>query len=335
MFVIIDQIDLNTIFYVVFAFMVSEYTIDYQWTLQELKKIYEKLELSNSTVIITNCERALVNVISLEFPTVGHIFCTWHINNNVWINCKKQFETKKAWETFFSARQSVMFASSLEELISTWNHMNETYDVIHSDCMDYPNETYIRRYKTRFVRFYINKKWHFGTTVTSREEGAHAVLKRSLVLSTGDLKIVVDSLDLQLKNQRYDYLIAFEAKMRFPMKLKIDIFRDIQSFVTSIALRMIFKEFKRLTIQPTALSACINGFTTSIDLSCSHWIQARMFIDEGCYFIEDVHPYWRFEKPPIVPVVVNLENPPNPLLHVIEPEVVRTRGRRADAENQR
>jgi hypothetical protein len=65
--------------------------------------------------------------------------------------------------------------------------MNDAYNVTHSDCMNYLNEIYIRRYKTRFVRFYTNQKLHFDTIVTFREEDAHVKLKRSLDVSTDKL----------------------------------------------------------------------------------------------------------------------------------------------------
>jgi hypothetical protein len=42
--------------------------------------------------------------------------------------------------------------------------------------------------------------------VTSREEEAHATLKRSLMSFTDDLKIVIDNLDLLMINQRHEYV---------------------------------------------------------------------------------------------------------------------------------
>jgi hypothetical protein len=107
-----------------------------------------------------------------------------------------------------------------------------------------------------------------------------------------DLKIVMNSIDLLLMNQRHDFLMIFdETRMRFLMKLKVNIFSNLQSFVTSYALRLIFKEFKRLTAQPTILSACINSFITSLSLFCSHRIQTRMFDNEDILIIDDIHPH--------------------------------------------
>jgi hypothetical protein len=167
--------------------------------------------------------------------------------------------------------------------------MNETYNTNHSECMQYLYEIYIQFFKRKFVRCFINQVLNFNTIVTFREKEAHAVLKRNLELSTRDLKLVVDNIDLLLKNQRHDYLIAFEeAKMRFSLKFRIDLFRNLSTLMTSYALRLIFIEYKRLINHFTVISACTHSFTTVIDLSCSHKIQKRLY-DSEHLLLEDVH----------------------------------------------
>lgn len=66
--------------------------------------------------------------------------------------------------------------------------MNETYNLTHPKSMDYLYETYIRDFRRCFVKCYTNEVLHFNTTVTSRDEGAYAILKRQLGTSTGNLK---------------------------------------------------------------------------------------------------------------------------------------------------
>lgn len=159
-----------------------------------------------------------------------------------------------------------------------------------------------------------------------------------LTFIVNDLKIVMNNINLLLMNQRHDFLMIFEeTRMRFSMKLKINIFSNLQSFLTSYALRLMFKEFKRLSSQSTILLACINSFITSLRLPSSHRIQARMF-NEGALLIEDIHSHSRFERSSSIDLVLIANNPDdstNSLLHVQELEVVRTRGRLADAENRR
>lgn len=56
-------ITINITFYVAFVFIAHEYTGDYQWVLQRLKLLYQKLSLPALTVIATDCERALANAL--------------------------------------------------------------------------------------------------------------------------------------------------------------------------------------------------------------------------------------------------------------------------------
>jgi hypothetical protein len=100
--IIFDQIVLHKTFYVVFCFMTKKNQNDYVWILQQLKLLYQKLELSDLTIFVTDMKRELMNDRLLFFSDANHLLCTWHINNNVLINCKKSFFIKEAWEKFFS-----------------------------------------------------------------------------------------------------------------------------------------------------------------------------------------------------------------------------------------
>lgn len=113
----------------------------------------------------------------------------------------------------------MIYAVSEQEYERLWIEFNEKYNLPHGDCL-YLFETYARDYRRRFIKCYTDKVLHFGTTVISRGEGGHAVLKRHLGASTGDLKLVVDGISLLLTNQQHNYLIAYEeAKIRYPSDL--------------------------------------------------------------------------------------------------------------------
>ena len=134
---------------------------------------------------------------------------------------------------------------------------------------------------------------HFDTTVTSKGEGGHAVLKRQLNSSTGDLKTVVNGINMLLINQHHNYLIAIdETRIRFSTDLRKPVFQNIASFVFSVAIRKILPQYQMLIDQPTAISRCTNVFTTTTELSCSHKIQERLYEKKGL-LIEDIHPHWK------------------------------------------
>ncbi len=329
LFVITDQTKLNIIFYVAFVFMIKKHLSNYEWILQQLKTLYVKLSLSFLTIFVIDCEKALINAIRLKYSEVDHVFCIWHINNNVLSHCKRKFEIKEAWEIFFNEWKAMMYVLTQQKYIDAWDLISEKYNLSHSECIEYLLNIYITHYRRRFVRCFINQILHFDIIVTSRDEREHAVLKRSLMTSTDDLKIVIDDLNLLLINQRHDYVQKFEkTKMRYSMNCRFDIFRNLFSFVISKALRMIVKEYKRLIDQLIVLSACIKTFKTSLDLSCAHVIQQRLFESSECLLLEDVHSHWRFEKR--IHETVNIDS----LLHVQNSDVVRFRERSIEAKNR-
>ena len=223
--IISGQTALNTTFYLGFAFIVKEKTEDYTWVLTQLKALYAALELPNPIVMTTDMERSLMIAIRTVFPATNHLLCLWHINNNVLANCKKAFNSKESWEAFFADWKTVVYAISEREYERVWIDFNENNNLSHGECLDYLFETYVRDYRRRFIKCYTNKVLDFETTVTSRGEGGHVVLKRHLGVSSGDLKLVVDAINLLLINQHHNYLIAYEeAKIRYPTSFRLLIF---------------------------------------------------------------------------------------------------------------
>ena len=165
-----------------------------------------------------------------------------------------------------------MYASTEATYETAWNSLQETYES-HPAAVQYLLETWIRPYKRKFIKCYTDQILHFNNNATSRSEGGHAVLKRNLGFSIGDLKEVVDCIDLMLLNQRNDYIIAFEeAKMRLAHDLRLPIFRDLHAKVTPFALRRILPQWRLLTSNATVLPRCTNAFTTSMGLPCAHRI---------------------------------------------------------------
>jgi hypothetical protein len=117
LFVITDHTKLNIIFYVAFVFMTHEHISNYEWVLQQLKIIYVKLSLSFLTIFVIDCEKALTNAIRLKFSEIDHVFCIWHINNNVMSHCKRKFDIKEVWKTFFDEWKAMMYVSTQQKYI--------------------------------------------------------------------------------------------------------------------------------------------------------------------------------------------------------------------------
>jgi hypothetical protein len=130
---------------------------------------------------------------------------------------------------------------------------------------------------------------HFDTTMTSRDEDSHAILKQQLDKSIEDLKTIVNDIDFMLINELQKYRIALDDdRMRYLMKLRKSIFEQLVFFVSTNVLRKILSQYKLMIERFTVLSACIKIFITIIELLCSHRIQKRLFQKE-CLLIENVH----------------------------------------------
>ncbi len=293
LFIISDQIALHKNFYVVFCFMTKEKQNDYVWVLQQLKRLYAKLKISDSTVLIIDMKKNLMNVCRLIFSVSNHLLCLWHINNNVLINCKKHFIIKEVWDKFFSEWKEMMYASSEREYRDLWDKFVNRYNLSHSDCINYLYDIYILSYRRRFIKCYINQMLHFDITITSRDEDAHAILKRQLDKFTNDLKTIMNEINLLLINELQNYRIDLnDDRMRYFMKCRKPIFDQIAFFVSINVLRKILSQYKLLMKRSIVMSVCINVLIIIIELLCSHRIQKRMFQKESI-LIEDVHSHWR------------------------------------------
>jgi len=353
---------LNTSFFVGFCFMAAEKTADYVWVLKQLKLLYTELDLPDPAVILTDCERGLINALRSVFRESSHLLCIWHIDKNVLVNCRKHFDTEEVWQTFYKAWHLVMYAKTEAEYQFQWIDLQEIYGTSHERAISYLKNDLLLIYKKKFVRCWTDRKLHFGNHATSRGEGSNAALKRELGFSVGDLKSVVDSLELLLMNQRHDYIGAIQmAKTRLPFRLRAPILRDLVAHVTPFALHKVIEQYKLITITEGPLSPCTNVFTTTLSLPCAHRIQRRMYdtAGGGVLKIEDIHPHWRFEGSAVSLPVDSSESTPeatpetsdvemnydiptsslsalsDPLLQVQNPAVVRPKGRPVGARGRR
>lgn len=126
---------------------------------------------------------------------------------------------------------------SIEAIYKTvWNSLQEIYES-HLIAIQYLHEIWIRLYKRKFIKCYMNQILHFNNNAILRSKDDHAMLKRNLRFNINNLKKIVDCIDLMLLNQRNNYIIVFEeTKMRLAHDLQISIFRDLHAKIISFAL---------------------------------------------------------------------------------------------------
>nr|GEZ85360.1 protein FAR1-related sequence 5 [Tanacetum cinerariifolium] len=85
----------------------------YRWALNAFKKFLGPT--NQPVVIMSDRELALMNAIKDVFPSKKSLLCIWHIQKNVFSNCKKAFENAEEFNIFMS-RWNIMAYSTAESL---------------------------------------------------------------------------------------------------------------------------------------------------------------------------------------------------------------------------
>jgi hypothetical protein len=91
--------------------------------------------------------------------------------------------------------------------------------------------------RRKFVHAWTDHHLHFDHRATSKAEGAHALIKRELMVNTNNIVTVFNALVRTLKDQHAARKAAPErAKVNLPIKLLISLFRDVVGKVAPQAL---------------------------------------------------------------------------------------------------
>lgn len=327
--------------------MSEEQSHDYLWLLQQLALLYLHVDIPHPKTIITDGEKALISGIFRVFPRTNNLLCAWHINKNVVKNCKNSFATGEEWEAFYGGWINIIQSSTEPEFQTRWDAFHDTWTE-HPECLEYLSDLLFKyHYRRKFVACWTNKVLHFGNTSTSRGEGAHWALKRNLLSSVGDLKTVVDSIDTQLSGQRQEYIGAINMAMsRCPIELKAPWLRDVVAHVTPYALRKILYHWRDIVKQQKderIQKPCTKTFKIIMGLPCGHDVIKILKQDPpGAIKLEDIHAHWKYNKPHVTAEepegneqIISTQDVIDPLLRVIDPVVVRTKGRPPGSNNKR
>ena len=147
-------------------------------------------------------------------------------------------------------------------------------------------------------------------------------MKKYLQVSTGDLKLVFDKINLLLTGQhlQYDGDVARNRTIT-PHTARTALYTQLLGRISNYALGKLWDQRFQLT-SPDPLLVCTGRFTQSMGLPCAHQIQERLR-NNGVLTMEDIHPHWHFT--PRLPLTVM------PL--ILEPAVAAVRGRPATQED--
>ena len=247
--------------------------------------------------------------------------------------CRQDFNTKDDWEDFYEGWHRVMYAKTEEEFTYEWDTLQDVYNQEKPFAIAYLADKLIHPLRRRFVTYWTNEHLHFGNRATSRGESQNGRLKQQLGgCSIGDLKAVVEAIDVLLTKEHSEFLIALgEAKMRLSKDLRrVPIFRDLFAKVAPFALRQMLPQY--VLIEKQQMKPCTKTFTTTMGLPCAHKMEERMRDPGGVLRLEDIHTHWHLK-------VTNQDDERDEnlddLLHINEPSTIRPAGRPPGARNKR
>ena len=214
---IVDHIFINIIFYIDFAFIYAKKEKIYRWVLQQLKKLYKTLDFRNLVVIVMNYNETLINALKIEYFEITTLFCLFHINKNVRVWCRFEFdENEKNFNIFYAIYERLMYAHdkfAYRKIMHDFeNEYYRDFSNFYEHCYDYVRNIWIILFRNKMCKVWINRILHFDTTIISRVEIMYRVLKSMIKFSTSDLMIVVNDIEIMIMNQLMIYRIDIEKK---------------------------------------------------------------------------------------------------------------------------
>ena len=129
----------------------------------------------------------MINSIDTFLPQSSHILCRWHVNMNVLAKTKKFFpgpikgddgiiRRHLKFKEFIADWISILNSNTVDEYQKNLEHLRR-----HArGAVDYVEGAWLRLWKEKLVRFWVDQNLHFGVLVTSPIEGCHSTLKSYL-----------------------------------------------------------------------------------------------------------------------------------------------------------
>ena len=127
------------------------------------------------------------------------------------------------------------------------------------------------------------------------DENNNAFLKKKLMNFQKNLKTIINISNIICDRQRNNYIVVFEnVKQRLNDKFRKFIYRNINVYVTSFALKKIDEQYKRLLKiekKNVKLFVCTEFFKKIMNFFCTHVIEQRRtnFTNEKILKLIDIH----------------------------------------------
>lgn len=330
---------MNRLFYVAWAFISNETQEGYQYAVRSLKSLYTRLNLEDPVTIFTDKDRAFRNSLATQFPDTNLLLCIWHINKNIVSRAmnflrsqvenevvdglESQQQLKDALEqkrqSFLRVWNLVVNAETEEKYQEEWRRFVDLYG--GADCLvEYIEDTYMCD-KHCFLKLYTNRLFHLGQNTTSKAEGAHALIKRDLKSSRGNLLSVFESVARTVRRVNGGAEKALSAaSINHPLQFSSALFSQVLGKVSPFALHLVNKSIEERQEETRDVGRrarqCKEVLRRTMGVPCAHELTETPALTPN-----DFHPQWHLYRMP------NPSPPMEPRLVISEPAVSGTRGR--------
>jgi hypothetical protein len=211
------------------------------------------------------------------------------------------------WEEFEKGFTELVYAESIEQyedILSEfkaefhWNNGNPHVAPLDATLMEqalileqelereallYVIGQWLTPYHNLIVHAWVDRSFHGGTTVTSRLEGAHAVLKRWIGKPTKQLIALWESTKLAINNQLNEIEISTSRRLQTtPIGLSSQLFHALIGKITPFALYQLKKQEENIRQQREReeqgliSTTCTGMFCSSMGMLCWHMIKLRL-----------------------------------------------------------
>ena len=267
------------------------------------------------SVVVTDCEVALTNVIHLRFPATStkRILCRWHIMMNIRSRHKASFLTEERWKEFKMAVNTIISAKTFDDYLDAVQDLENEFHYREDHLSPGPDHTaavsievrqaessavsyvlgqWFGPHKEYIVSAWVDRFFNCGSTTTSRVEGGHRQLKSWIGSSTNGLDSVVSVCRVGIGSQLNEISIKVEAKLSStPLSLTTSLYSHCIGFVSQNALYKLREQHDHVQheaehIQSGSVSTICTGiFTASYGILCWHKLKIRLQNRTGKYFV--------------------------------------------------
>jgi hypothetical protein len=243
-------------------------------------------------------------------------------------------EVQEKWKTMLKTWQKVLYAPSYEEMELGWENFKRQYNQnIFKPIIQYLRKEWLDAGTSQcllscYTKFYL----HFDNTATSLNEAAHGYLKRDLEVSTHDMLATIQPIERTITYRHQEVRRGLEKdRIDVPLRLLSPLFNRVVKKISSYALAKVASlRDEYLPVggpgKKTIPTDCTGVTRRTRGIPCIHKIK-ECFEAQRSLSVNDFHLHWHlYEAQDTIQI--------DPRLLVLEPRVVRSRGRPAGSLNR-